>query len=151
MSYRNVIVGLDLESRDPQLLADVLRLLPGARITAFHAYDVPFEGTLQRAGVGMEEINRQRGEAIARALEQIREVTEAAGAAADRVVPLVERGDPARLIVDRARAIDADLIVVAPRRRSRVHALLRGSVARRVAAEADRDVLVLHPPPDRTH
>jgi nucleotide-binding universal stress UspA family protein len=142
-AYRNVLVGVDLETSCGALLRDAGNLLPGARLTALHAYQVPFEGALRRAGVREEELERQRGEALRRTLDAI---TALGREAARDVVAAGERGDPARLLVQHARRIDADLIAVARRSRSSLQALLIGSVARRVVAESDRDVLVLRGP-----
>ena len=142
-AYRNVLVGVDLETSCGALLRDAAALLPQARLTALHAYHVPFEGALRRAGVREEELERQRGEALRGALDAI---TALGREAARDVVAAGERGDPARLLVQHARRIDADLIAVARRSRSRIEAMLIGSVARRVVADADRDVLVLRGP-----
>lgn len=145
-AYRRVVVGLDLATGSAELLRKVMRLFPLARITAVHAYDTPHEGALQRAGVQMDEIHRQRAEALVSALARLGRIAERAGAAPGDVVRIVDRADPARLLIDQAQAQDADLIVVARRSRSRLASLLLGSVSRRVVEEADRDVLVLRAP-----
>ena len=144
--YRNVVAGMDLESGCPDLLGQAAALFPEARITAVHAYWVPFEGMLHRAGVSPPEIERFRADALARATESIRAAARDATGDAGRVLALAERGDPARLVVEHGKSLDADLLVVARRSRPRAHALLIGSVARRVVAGADRDVLVLRGP-----
>jgi nucleotide-binding universal stress UspA family protein len=141
--YRSIVVGADLLPGSEALLASAIDAAPGARVTVVHAYDVPFEGALHRAGVAQPDIDRHRGEALARTMEGIRAASAQAGANPDRVFAFSDRADPARLIVDHARSIDADLIVVARRSRGALEAMLIGSVARRVVAEADRDVLVL--------
>ena len=142
-AYRNVLVGVDLETSCGALLRDAAILLPKARLTALHAYQVPFEGALRRAGVREEELERQRGLALRQTLDAI---TALGRQAARDVLAAGERGDPARLLVQHATRIDADLIAVARRSRSPLQALLIGSVARRVVAESDRDVLVLRGP-----
>jgi nucleotide-binding universal stress UspA family protein len=58
-------------------------------------------------------------------------------------VALARRGDPAKEIVETAREIAADLIVIGSRRRGRVRRLLLGSVAGAVVREAACDVLVV--------
>jgi nucleotide-binding universal stress UspA family protein len=144
--YSRALAGMDLEAGCPGLLAQLAAFAPDARITALHAYEVPFESTLTRAGVAPAEVSRLRADAVSRAHEAIRRSSEAATGDADRVLPLVDRGDPARLLVEHGRATGAELLAVARRSRPWVHAMLIGSVARRVVAEADRDVLVLRGP-----
>jgi nucleotide-binding universal stress UspA family protein len=144
--YRNILVGVDLERGCDSMLRDVVALSPGARMVALNAYRVPFEGRLRRAGVRREEIERQRGLALQMALDGIRALDPRPAMAARRVIPAAERGDPARLLVDHGKRIGADLVAVARRTRSFLEAFLVGSVARRVVADADRDVLVLRGP-----
>ena len=60
-----------------------------------------------------------------------------------RVRPITDRTHPARLIVDSARALDADLIVVGKRKRPALESLLVGSVTRHVLADTEADVLVV--------
>jgi len=144
--YRNVIVGVDLQQDCPDLLSRAVRFAGDARITAVHAYEVPFESMLQRAGIQAAAVEGHRAGALNEALARIGELSEAASGDPNWVLPLVERGDPARLIVEHGRAVDADLLVVARRSRSLFETFLIGSVARRVVAEADRDVLVMPAP-----
>jgi nucleotide-binding universal stress UspA family protein len=144
--YREVLVGMDLEHGCAGLLAEVVALAPAARITAVHGYRVPFEGMLHRAGVAPAEVERFRADALKRAVEGIQASSAAATGDPARVLALADRGDPARLIVEHGRRVGADLLAVARRSRPRLHGLLIGSVARRVVAESDRDVLVLRGP-----
>lgn len=140
--YRNVLVAVDLAAGSENVLATAARIAPAARISAVHAYDVPFEGALHRAGVSQKEIDEHRAQAFQKALGAISALGEKA--VRDRqVLPVVERGDPARLIVERQRSLGADLVIVGKRRRPAAEALLLGSVTRRVLAASPSDVLVL--------
>lgn len=145
--YRSVVAGVDLEQDCAMLLEDAAEFTPGASLVAFNAYRVPFEGTLHRVGVSMEEIERQRGAALQSALDKINGLRQRAALESQRLLAIAERGDPARLLVSHGVRIKADLIAVARRSRSAIESLLIGSVANHVIAEADRDVLVLRGPP----
>jgi nucleotide-binding universal stress UspA family protein len=59
---------------------------------------------------------------------------------------MVERGHPAKTIVDRQQTIAADLVVLRKRARSLAEALILGSVTRHVLADAGSDVLLLAEP-----
>ena len=142
-AYRNVIVGLDLLPGSGTLLEIALRFAPGASLAAAHAYDVPFDGALQRAGVPQGTIERYRNEAQARATSSILAMSVAAAGNAQGVKPITDRTHPARLIVDGARSLGADLVVVGKRKRSTLESLLIGSVARHVLVDAAADVLVV--------
>ena len=141
--YRNVLVPVDLLAGSHNGLATAARISPEARITVIHAYDVPFEGALVRAGVSAAEIDAHRAQAFQKALDAIGKLSESVGGGPGRFLPMVERGDAARLVIERERSLGADLIVIEKRARSSVEALLLGSVTRHILADAGCDVLVL--------
>jgi nucleotide-binding universal stress UspA family protein len=143
--YRSVLVALDLLPGAAGLVEAAVRMAPGAMIAGAHAYEVPFEGMLQRAGVGPAVIDRHRIEAATKARTAIEAMGTAAGAVG--IVPMVERAHAARHIVESQRSLGADLVVIGKRRRSAVESVLLGSVTRHVLADAEADVLVLHAPP----
>jgi nucleotide-binding universal stress UspA family protein len=68
---------------------------------------------------------------------------ETLAAAGLRAEVSVRVGDPTGEIVDAARSVDADLIVVGSRGRGAIRGLVLGSVSRRVAATAPCSVLVV--------
>ena len=140
--YRRVLVALDLEPGSAGLVEAALRIAPGALVAAAHAYDVPFEGALQRAGVSAAAVDSHRVEAAASARAAIEALGAAAGAAG--IVPMIERAHPARHVVDSQRTLGADLVVIGKRRRGAVESMLLGSVTRHVLADAESDVLVVH-------
>lgn len=110
-----------------------------------HAYDVPFEGALQRAGVSSADIDRHRAEAHRVAISEIESMSAAALGDPFALLPVVARGDASRLILDERLSLGADLVIIGKRRRSAVEALFLGSVTRHVIADADCDVLVVRP------
>jgi nucleotide-binding universal stress UspA family protein len=142
-AYRKVVVGLDLLPGSRSLLETAMRFAPDAALAAAHAYDVPFDGALQRAGVPEDTIARFRNETQVRATSAILAMGLAVAGDAQRVRPVTDRTHPARLIVDSARSLEADLVVVGKRRHSTLESLLVGSVARHVLADTTADVLVV--------
>lgn len=141
--YRNVMAALDLLPGAENGLVGALRIAPGAKLTALHAYEVVFEGALHRAGVPMNEIERQRATVFQQSLDALRRMGAAASGDPYLFLPIAERGDAASLILQRAQSLGADLIVVGKRTRSSVEALALGSVTRHVLAGAKADVLVV--------
>ena len=139
--YRNVLLALDLLPGSAGLVEAARRIAPDALLAAAHAYDVPFDGALQRAGVEVPAIERHRGEAAAKARAGIEALAAQAGATG--LSPRVQRAHPARHILDSQRALGADLIVIGKRRRTPVESVLLGSVTRHVLADAEADVLVV--------
>jgi len=60
--YRRVLVPLDLSVQSPAVAELACRIAPGAHLTLAHAFEVPFEGKLNFAGVSEEDIQRYRQE-----------------------------------------------------------------------------------------
>jgi nucleotide-binding universal stress UspA family protein len=64
-------------------------------------------------------------------------------------VPVVARGDPVwQRVVDTADEADASVIVLGSHGRSGLSAVLMGSVAAAAARHTDRNVLIVHLPPE---
>lgn len=141
--YRNVVAGLDLQHGSEGVLDAALRIAPAAEATAVHAYDVPFEGMLLRAGIQQDVVEHHRGEALRHALDTLDAIARRAGSQGRRIVPVAERNHPVRLLLEHAAAREADLLVLGRRPRSAAERLFVGSVARHVIAGADRDVLLV--------
>jgi nucleotide-binding universal stress UspA family protein len=141
--YRHALVAVDLLPGSEHALEWAARNAPGAHLSALHAYEVPFEGVLQRAGVEQRDIDQHRAEAFRRAFEEIRRLSAAVSGDAARFLPIVDRGDAARLCLEHAQAVGADLIVIGKRKRSALEEFALGSVTRHLLANAKADVLVL--------
>lgn len=141
--YSRVMVAVDLMPGTEKLMAAALELGAKATLTAAHAYDVPFDGMLQRAGVEQSHIDKHRAQAHREALDRIGEASRAVSGDAGRFLAFAERGHPAAVIVNRQRSMGADLVVIRKRARSIGEALLLGSVTRHVLADAESDVLLL--------
>lgn len=142
-TYEHVLVAVDLLPGSEEAFAAALAVAPGAILTALHAYDVPYDGMLARAGVSESVIDEHRGRAHRDALEKIASLSRLASGDPKRFLAYVERGHPAARIVDRQKTLRADLVVIRKRARSRVESLLLGSVTRHVLADSTTDVLLL--------
>lgn len=78
-------------------------------------------------------------------LAELRRIADAAGVDASLATLAAEAGDPSRVIVDRAAAGSADLIVVGTHGRSGFERLMIGSVAEKVLRRAPCPVMVVPP------
>ena len=141
-NYRKVLAAVDLLAGSEDALAMAAAIAPEAKMAAVHAFDVPFEGALHRAGVAPEDVEGHRAAAFRKALEAVRGLSAAAVRDPDLFLPIVERGYPARLVLEHAHGLGSDLIVIGKRSRSPVEALVLGSTTRHVLANAGCDVLV---------
>ncbi|NMG45219.1 universal stress protein [Aromatoleum toluvorans] len=140
--YRTILVPVDFSPYSVTALDNARRLAPAAGIVLLHAFEVPFEGKLQYAGVDDELIHRYRIAARQEALQRLRELRDAAGLPADATRLLVVHGDPSRTIVEQEQEQDCDLIVMGKHGENVVEDLLLGSVTKHVLVESQCDVLV---------
>jgi len=141
--YRHVIVPMDFSDNSLQALDMALAFAPQANITIVHAYEVPYESTLQLAGMPDIQLNGYRLHAQRRAQARISELIEARPEHRDRILRVVEHGDPAPLILAQTERLEADLIVIGKRGQSTVEQFLLGSVTRHTITDALADVLVV--------
>jgi nucleotide-binding universal stress UspA family protein len=139
--YQRVVIPCEYAPPARRALELALRIAPGARVTLVHAFEVEFERMLWRAAVSQERIATLRADAAQRAqawlegLAQGLEGAEAVGA-------LVEHGSARRVVLDVAKRVGADLVVMGKQGRSFAGEIFLGSVTRHVLAEAHCDVLV---------
>lgn len=135
--YDNVIVASDFSETSRHSLTTVLRLLPKARATIFHAYDMPF-GALARPGQRTLESLEQQ--ARAEALEFLRDTPAAAG----RPIPIIcGHGEIGALLQDAVETVGADLVVVGTRGRSALSSLLLESVTKNLLSSVAADILIV--------
>jgi nucleotide-binding universal stress UspA family protein len=144
-AYRRVVAAVDFS--EPSFAAARFGTLiaPNASFTFVHAFEVDFESTLRRGGSTEDTIHDYR-----------RKAHESAMAAMDRFagrfasgVPqrrIMERGYPARVILDSAQRERAELVVIGKHAAGVVERAVVGSVALQVLEMAKCDVLVVPEP-----
>jgi nucleotide-binding universal stress UspA family protein len=144
--YAKVLVAVDLLPGSEEAMSVALAFAGTATLTAVHAYDIPFDGMLQRAGVAQTHIDHHRVQAHQAALDRIATLSRGVSGDANRFLAFAERGHPAATIVKRQKTMAADLVVIRKRARSLAEAVLLGSVTRHVLTDATSDVLLLAEP-----
>lgn len=143
----HVLVAADASnpSRRAVARAAVLARAAGTKLSIVHVVrdmQVP-EALLDMADV--EKIIGVRGDLLVyvgnKILREAREIA-AANGKREADMQLVE-GDPAQAIVEHAKAIGADLIVLGTRGLGKLRSTILGSVSRKVANICDLDVLIV--------
>lgn len=138
-SIQNILVATDLEPESEAVLAYAFRLGEklGAKVHMLHAYppvivpdghgsgSIPYEALHQRSREALELLARPFASSPAK------------GACA------VDLGDALTVILEMARTLSADLIVVGTHGRKGVQRLLLGSIAEAVLREAPVPVLIV--------
>lgn len=138
-----MLVAVDFSPGSEIAIRLARKVAPGADMLLLHAFDAPFEGKMQFAGVGEDVISRFRSEAQASATRQLRELAQSTGLPAQDYSGLVVPGDATRQIVGHEDRYRCDLIVMGKHGTHVTEELLLGSVTRRVLAQSRSDVLVV--------
>jgi CPA2 family monovalent cation:H+ antiporter-2 len=147
--YSKVLVAVDLLPGSEEVMAAALEFAATAKLTAAHAFDVPFEGMLVRAGVKEDLINEHRVRAHREALDKIAALCRSLCGDEVRFAGFAERGHRSATLVRQQQKMGADLVVIRKRARSAPESLILGSVTRHVLTDATCDVLVLAQPKPR--
>ena len=142
MSIDRILVAVDDSSGSRAAMAWAVEMAcaAGAVVTAVHAFE-PL--------AHLDDLHRERSLTAIRNEVHVTLEREWCSALREADVPFDVRvidGDPADVILDLARELDVDLIVLGARRQGLVRALALGSTSQRVIHEAKRPVTILHPP-----
>lgn len=141
MSER-VLVALDGSPAQTQVLAEALRYADrlGAQLVLFRAVGIPVEMPVSVMGLDPNAIAKVLTDAARSDLEQQAKSAPPGVVAGVRV----ELGTPWRSILDAAREVEADLVIIGSHGYGGLDRLL-GTTAAKVVNHADRSVLVVRP------
>ncbi|ART51855.1 universal stress protein [Acidovorax carolinensis] len=140
--YKTVLVPVDFSERSLRSIRLAQAVAPRAALILLHAYDVPFEGMMEYAGVHADEIQRYRASARQEAQQSMVALCEAAGLNPALTPTLVMHGDPSLLLVQQEQELDCDLLVMGKQGDNAVEDMLLGSVTRYALAQSQCDVLI---------
>jgi nucleotide-binding universal stress UspA family protein len=146
-AYRRVLVPVELAPAAQPVIAAAARLARGPRLEVLHALPAGEELSMRVYEVPQHVLRRLRRRAMLRAEAVLEDLIAQAAPHPDAALPAVSFGDPAALVLARARAMRADLLVLGKRRRGLLADFFLGGVTQRVLAGAEADVLVV--PPER--
>lgn len=106
-----MLVAVDFSVISRTAIDSAARIAPGAVIHALHVYDVLFEGKMRYAGVDEGVIQQYRAAADAEASRMMDEFLLGPGRHG-AILPIIQHGYPARVILDEADTLHADLVVM---------------------------------------
>lgn len=144
--YEQVLIATDFSGASMAAARAARRLFPGASFHFLHVWELPFEGSLTRAGVSQTTIEDQRQRAANDALRALESFAREAGFEDGGASARVRHGYPPARIKERAAELDVDAVVLGAQGKSRLEAGLLGSVSEHVAAETPCDVLLVKAP-----
>jgi len=142
-SYKRALIAVDFSPASETAIRLARQAAPDADLVLLHIFDVPFEGKMHFAGVSQDVIQEYRGEARARATQNLQSLAHSAGLTAKDYSGIVVNGDATRCIIESEERYRCDLVVMGKHGTHVTEDLLLGSVTKRVLAESRCDVLVV--------
>lgn len=142
-AYRTVLVAVDFSASSLLAIQAARRWAPNAKIELVHAFQLPYEGLLWRAGVEQQEITNYISTDLAKHRARLHDLATEVGLAPSDYGMHVLHGDPSQQIIAMEQEYDADLIVVGKHGTNFIEELLLGSVTKHVLSESQGDVLVV--------
>jgi len=141
--YARVLVPVDFSRLSRMALNMALEIAPRTPVQVLHAHETPFEHKMRQAGFAEETIQAYRGIVLDAARKSLDELIAACAPGNPRVVPIIQHGYPPVVIQERARFLDADLVVIGRRGATELDEALWGSTTKHALYETACDVLVV--------
>jgi len=142
--FANVLIATDFSAPAGRAAHLAAAWFPAGEATLLYAYFVPFEGRMRMAGAMDEDIARYRSDEHARAQLKLQQyVSTLRPAEPERLRALAMRGEPAATVVEQAKLMNADLIVIGKHGGGALGERLLGSVTQNVLYHSPCDVLVV--------
>jgi len=141
--YQRVLIAVDFSPSSETSVSLAQTIAPGANIILLNAYEVPFAGKMQLAGVDEEVIRQYQEEARARATHQLHDLAKRAGLLSAAYTALVLPDNAVKNILQTEEKYQCDLIVMGKHGTHVTEDLLLGSATKRVLAHSRSDVLVV--------
>lgn len=138
--YANVIIAVDFSENNMPMVQFVREILPDAKITLIHIYETPFEHKLHYADLDELDIKTYKAYVQNAAIEQMNQLCQAFGTT--DISTLILQGDAPTTILNQAKKLKADLIVMGKNKQTMPQEMILGSVTNQVINSCDSDVLI---------
>jgi nucleotide-binding universal stress UspA family protein len=140
--YQRILVGVDFSESSRRALETARNIAPHASVTVLHAVEVPLEKKLK---FDADRIEAYRAELRVRKSDEMLKLVSAASNDSVSWTRVVESGAPADVILKKAHALEADLIIIGKHGRAGWEDMLIGGVTKQIIQYAPCDVLVVEP------
>ncbi|PTR17384.1 nucleotide-binding universal stress UspA family protein [Nitrosospira sp. Nsp2] len=140
--YQRILIAVDFSELSRRALEMARNIAPHASATVLHAFEVPLVTRLQ---LDPEKIQAYRAELSARKSDEMLELVSSSSNDGVAWNHVVEPGAPADVILKKAQALEADLIIIGKHGEAGWEDMLPGGVTKQVIQYAPCDVLVVEP------
>lgn len=141
-SYQKVVAAVDFSVGSAQVPAIASVIAPNAHIEALLIFDSNQEAHMYKAGMDESLLTEYRKNALQQAQQKLDDLIMQQNAKS--ISSMIIAGYPPEAICSRAKALNADLIVIGRHNKNNIEEWLLGSVSKAVLYGAECDVLLNH-------
>jgi len=138
--YQQVVAAVDLSTGSAEVPELASTIAPAAKIELLLIFDSNQEAHMYKAGIDEALLDEYRTKALIHAQQQLNDILAAQNNG--HMTQKILNGYPPEAICERAKALQADLIVIGKHNMKNIEEWLLGSVSKGVAHDADCDVLL---------
>ena len=142
LAYQSVLVPIDFSPWSLNAIQLAQIIAPQAKLTLLHAYQVPFENHLRKAGEKEDTIQRYHEKICQETDSHLRQTAMDAGISIGSWKPVVKYGDTVQRILEQEEEQGVDLVVIGKHGHGVVEEFLLGSNARKILTHSQCDVLI---------
>jgi nucleotide-binding universal stress UspA family protein len=139
-SYRKVVAAVDFSKGCAKVPGLASTIAPNAEIEALLIFDSNQEAHMYKAGMDQALLSEYRTKALTQAEDKLNDILTAQNN--KHMTKQILSGYPPEAICARAKALNADLIVIGKHNANNIEDWLLGSVSKGVAHDAECDVLL---------
>lgn len=143
--HRTTLLALDFDEASKSAGREALAMgvFDHTEVVVMHAFDSPGEGLMRRSLEQSADVDRYIEDEGDEAAGNLRDLLSELGLPASCQTVVSLKGTPASAILESARKVDADMIVLGTNQRKGFERALIGSVTEAVIRDARRDVLII--------
>ncbi len=143
--HRTTLLALDFDEASKSAGREALAMgvFDHTEVVVMHAFDSPGEGLMRRSLEQSADVDRYIEDEGDEAAGNLRDLLSELGLPASCQTVVSMKGTPTSAILESARKVDADMIVLGTNQRKGFERALIGSVTEAVIRDARRDVLII--------
>jgi nucleotide-binding universal stress UspA family protein len=141
-SYQQVVAAVDLSSGSAEVPSLAGTIAPSAKVELLLIFDSDQEAHMYKAGIDEALLNEYRTKALTQAEQKLDNILAAQNN--HNMTRQILSGYPPEAICERAKSLNADLIVIGKHNMKNIEEWLLGSVSKGVAYAAECDVVMIN-------
>lgn len=142
-NYRRVLVAVDFSEYSMRAVEWAHAIAPSAQLNLVHCFENPMPRSMSYVRVSHDGLEKFRRRVRLKAERRMEALLEDSRRLGQPLSSEVQVGEPGTVLIDRAEALETDLLVIGKHARPPAEHFLLGSVTLRVLDSSNCDVLVV--------